>query len=273
MDIGANLARREFPPHILNLVLDHAFRVQQLHGIFITGTSVASSKSALSLVTQYAAQYPNKLFATAGIHPHDASTFNRSTLAELEQLTSHPSVKAVGETGLDLFRNCSPPEAQKASFRAHLELAIRVKKPLFLHERGSHAEFVALVEPFLPALKKSLGDRIGVVHCFTGNAEEAKRYLDMGFYIGVTGWITDRRRNASVLKALPQIPLDRLLVETDAPFLTPYPHRANLPQIRPNTNVPGNLDLVIAAVAAAHGRDVADVTAITTANARRLFDV
>jgi len=173
-------------------------------------------------------------------------------------------VVAVGECGLDYFRDFSPRDAQRAAFRAQLELAAAVQKPVFLHQRDSHADFVEILAPLRPQL---IG---GVAHCFTGGVDELAAYLDLGLYIGITGWICDERRGAALRATLPKIPLDRLLLETDAPYLLP---RDLKPAPRNRRNEPAFLAHILERVA--HGMDqpVEAVARASTANAVRLFNL
>src|SRR5690606_12287965 len=178
--------------------------------MIVTGTSVTASAQAAEL----AASRPG-LYATAGVHPHHAVELDAHTVDALRELAAQPKVVAVGECGLDFFRNFSPPDAQERAFVAQLELAAECGLPVFLHQRDAHERFTAI----LTEHRKSLTG--GVAHCFTGGPAELEAYLELGLYIGVTGWLCDDRRGAALRAALPRIPLDRLLLETDAPYLLP----------------------------------------------------
>jgi TatD DNase family protein len=226
----------------------------------ITGSSGASTRRAIEL----AALYPGRLFATAGVHPHHATEVTDELLAELGGLARRPQVVAIGECGLDYFRNFSPPAVQRAAFHRQLELAARVQKPVFLHERAAHEDFVAILREHRPSLAG------GVAHCFTGTREQLRRYLEMDLAIGITGWICDERRGAHLLPLMPEIPAQRLLLETDGPYLLPR----NLdPKPAGRRNEPAYLPYVAAAVATARAEPLQAVAESTTQAARELFNL
>ncbi len=205
---------------------------------------------------------PRRLFATAGVHPHHAAEFDAHTAAALRSLLANPAFVAVGECGLDFFRDYSPRAAQRRAFAAQLELAAEVGKPVFLHQRDAHDEFVAMLAPARASLAG------GVAHCFTGGPAELDAYLELDLHIGVTGWVCDERRGAELRAAVPRIPLDRLLVETDAPYLLP---RDLEPKPRSRRNEPQFLAHVLERIAALAEQPVEVVAQATTANAERLF--
>ena len=177
----------------------------------ITGTNVNSSQ----LAAEYASKYPNTLFSTSGVHPHDAKTCNGHSMFELEKIAKNNSVVAIGECGLDYNRNFSPQDMQRKWFEAQIEVAERTGLPLFLHEREAHKDLYAILERHDSVIEKS------VVHCFTGTKQEAQNYIDLGCYIGVTGWICDMKRGRNLQEAVSVIPPEKLMIETDAPFLIP----------------------------------------------------
>ncbi len=189
----------------------------------VTGTTLQASKDALRL----ARLNPGVLYSTAGIHPHDAKSWDDSSYDSLRELASNPECVAVGECGLDFNRNFSPPQTQLEVLERQIQLACQVGKPLFLHEREAHAEVAALLRRY--ADRTTAGC---VVHCFTGSVDEAKAYLDMGCYIGLTGYLWKDKSEDGVRRILRDqvIPLDRLLVETDAPFMYPNTRASKLPQ-------------------------------------------
>ena len=208
VDIGANLTHESFDidrPAVIARAIEAGITRQ-----VVTGADLASSQAAAAL----AAAAPMRLWSTAGVHPHHAVTFDPATRAALLDLLNRPEVVAVGECGLDYYRNLSPPAAQRTAFVAQLEMAAALMKPVFLHQRDSHADFKAILGEFRGRLK-------GVAHCFTGSAAELQDYLDLGLSIGVTGWVCDERRGTSLREAVPAIPADRLMLETDAPYLLP----------------------------------------------------
>jgi TatD DNase family protein len=223
----------------------------------VTGSSVASSAQAVAL----AREYPGRLFATAGVHPHHASELTPATLASLEQLARCPEVVAVGECGLDYFRNLSPPETQREAFHRQLELAARVGKPVFLHQREAHAEFVAILTAHASQWR-------GVAHCFTGTAMQLEPYLGLGLAIGITGWICDERRGTHLAELMPRIPAARLLLETDGPYLLP---RNLTPKPASRRNEPAYLPQIAAVVARSRGETVEALAHSSTQAARELF--
>ncbi len=185
-------------------------------------------------------------------------------IAELEELARRPEVVAVGECGLDYFRNLSPAPAQRAAFHRQLALAARVGKPVFLHERDAHEDFVAILREHRASLAG------GVAHCFTGTQQQLARYLELRLAVGMTGWICDERRGAHLLPLMREIPADRLLLETDGPYLLPRNLTAKPAGRR---NEPAYLPHIAAAIAAARGESVEDVAEHSTAAARKLFSL
>jgi TatD DNase family protein len=248
-DIGANLANKVFDKDI-NEVIDRAFAAD-VATIDVTGTDLDSSKKALTI----ASKYPGQLFSTAGIHPHAAKEFNNQTQNELIKLLESPLTSMCGEMGLDYDRNYSTPEQQKYAFYAQLELAEQINKPLFLHNRGAFKDFTTIMD------KHYLWQR-SIVHCFTGTKDEAQAYLDRQSYIGITGWLLDDRRNQSLLNALEVIPLDRIFLETDAPYLMP----SNNSKTRRRRNEPVNLPLIAARLAEIYSTTIENIQEATESN-------
>jgi TatD DNase family protein len=256
IDIGANLTHPAFRDDLPE-VLARA-RNAGVNAILVTGTSVAESRRALEL----SEAHPEAVYATAGIHPHHARECDAATLPALRELARHPRVVAIGECGLDFNRNYSPHPDQEKWFLAQLELAIELKKPLFLHSRDAHPRFSELIKAHRNEMPKA------VAHCFTGERAELQAYLDIGLHIGITGWICDERRGAHLVELVREIPAERLLLETDSPYLTPRDMR---PQPKARRNEPSFLPHVLHAVARALGRPAEQVAADTTRNARRVF--
>jgi TatD DNase family protein len=256
IDIGANLTHDSFD-HDRGEVLARA-AAAGVTRLVVTGTSVTSSAQALALTESH----PGRLFATVGVHPHHAADYDAHTGSALRTLLGNGAAVAVGECGLDFFRDYSPRDAQRTAFAEQLEIAADIGKPVFLHQRDAHAEFLEILAP----LRSRLAG--GVAHCFTGGDGELTAYLDLDLYIGVTGWVCDERRGAALNAALPSIPLDRLLLETDAPYLLP---RDLEPKPHHRRNEPAFLAHILERVAAVMGRPAADVARATTENARRLF--
>jgi TatD DNase family protein len=227
--------------------------------IVLTGTSLGGSQTALEMARQN-----DCLYSTAGIHPHGAKTFNANTIETLKQLLSDECCVAVGECGLDYNRNFSPKDKQIECFTAHINLANELDKPLFLHERDAFDEFYRI----LNASKQE--DTKAVVHCFTGKREHMQAYLDMGCYIGITGWICDERRGLELKEMIQYIPADRLMLETDAPFLTPRDMR---PKPKNGRNEPAFLKHIVGVAAEAVGKPVAQVVEETYANSLGFFGI
>jgi len=250
VDIGANLGHASFA-HDLDQVVARA-RAAGVESIIVTGTSVEESRAAAQIAERF------DLHSTVGIHPHHARDFKG--VAELRSLAAHPRVVAIGECGLDFNRNYSPHPAQEECFSAQLQLGIDLKKPLFLHSRDAHPRFSQIV--------KTMKVQKAVAHCFTGERDELRAYVELGLYIGITGWICDERRGRHLLELVREIPRERLLLETDAPYLTP---RDMHPQPKARRNEPAFLPHVLQTVAKALGRDAGEIAAETTRNARALF--
>jgi len=196
------------------------------------------------------------------VHPHHAQHLAPSQRRELTEFLKVKSVVAVGECGLDYFRNFSPPAAQRAAFVLQLEIAAELHKPVFLHQRDAHDDFAAILQDFRGTLSG------GVAHCFTGGQAELDEYLAFGLHIGITGWISDERRGLDLRSVVPRIPADRLLLETDAPYLLPRDLR---PPPKSRRNEPSFLPHIAAAVAHLRGESRESVAAVTTHNAVKLF--
>jgi TatD DNase family protein len=205
---------------------------------------------------------PGCLYATAGVHPHHAKDYDAASADLVLSLAQESAVVAVGECGLDYFRNFSPREAQIAAFRSQLDIAAATGLPVFLHQRDAHDDFVAVLEAALPSISRALA------HCFTGDAAALAEYLDMGLWIGITGWICDERRGRELYEAAAAIPDDRLMIETDAPYLMP---RTLQPRPKSRRNEPAFLTEVLRVVAEARGQTEAHVARITAENAIRFF--
>jgi TatD DNase family protein len=204
---------------------------------------------------ELAKAHPGFLYPTIGIHPHDVAQASLEDFSLCETIATDPRVVGVGETGLDYHYDHSPRDTQRERFRWHISLAKKLAKPLVVHVREAHADCASIIS------EEQAGP--GVIHCFTGNAEEAKRYLDLGFYISISGVVTFKNSDA-LREAVKQVPEERLLIETDSPFLAPVPHRGK-------RNEPAFVAEVAKKVAEVRGTTVDAVAAATAANATRLF--
>jgi len=255
VDIGVNLAHRSFDPDRPQ-VIARAFAAG-VRTLIVTGATLATSQEA----QQIAREYPGRLFFTAGVHPHDSRHCSDETLAELRRLARVEEAVAIGECGLDFNRDFSPRPLQEQWFAAQVALAEEVQLPLFLHERDAHQRFCEI----LNATRRSVP---AVLHCFTGTGEELKAYLDLGLYIGITGWICDERRGTHLRALVRDIPADRLMLETDAPYLLP---RSLAQKPKHGRNEPAFLPHVLQTVAACLGRPPTEVAQTTTRTAKRFF--
>ena len=258
IDIGANLAHDSFDEDRENIMRRAADA--GVITVIVTGSSDESNVRAAEL----AAENPGALYSTAGVHPHHASDYNDTSDELIRRLATREAVVAIGECGLDYFRNFSPREAQLNAFGRQLQIARDTGLPVFLHQRDAHDDFVEVLEPELPHLSRA------VAHCFTGEGESLREYLAMGLYIGITGWICDERRGKHLHDIVDVIPDDRLLIETDSPYLLP---RTIQPKPKSRRNEPMYLPEVLKVVAEARGQTEEHVARITTENARRFFNL
>ncbi|HEX4052213.1 MAG TPA: TatD family hydrolase [Steroidobacteraceae bacterium] len=256
IDIGANLTHDSFDAD-REAVIARASAVGVTQ-MLVTGASVASSRGAIELSRLHA----GRLFATAGVHPHHAEEFTQAQLPALRALLEESAVVAVGECGLDYFRNFSQPAAQRRAFQLQLQLAAECGKPVFLHQRDAHADFTAILREHIGALRGA------VAHCFTAGEPELEAYLALGLSIGITGWLCDERRGTHLASLVGRIPAARLMLETDAPYLLPRDLSPPAPMRR---NEPMYLPHIGAAVARARGETLADCAAHTSAHARAFF--
>ncbi|MCD7782210.1 MAG: YchF/TatD family DNA exonuclease, partial [Methanosphaera sp.] len=258
IDIGINLMHKSYNKD-REEVIKNAESVGVTQNI-ITGSDIPSSISS----QRYASKYPGKLYSTAGIHPHDAKTCDDNTIDTLRNLATNECVVAIGECGLDYNRNYSQPKIQRKWFEEQVKLAEELNMPLFLHDRESYDDFAKILRRHRKISKRS------VVHCFTGTKYEAEDYLDLGCYIGVTGWICDSRRNDDLLKAIKVIPPERLMIETDGPFLLP---RDIIPKPKNNRNEPKYLPHILKVIAKEMNMNVDELASIVTNNTRKFFKI
>ncbi len=256
IDIGANLTHESFRQD-----LDDVLQRASAHGVgrmVVTGASHEGSEHALALARAHA----GRLFATAGVHPHHAVEYDDATHERLRELASAPEVRAIGETGLDYNRNYSPRDIQREVFERQLTIAVETGKPLFLHQRDAHDDFLAIL--------KRYRDRVpaAVVHCFTDNADALRDYLALDCHIGITGWICDERRGLHLRELVKTIPAHRLMLETDAPYLLP---RTIRPMPKDRRNEPMYLAHIRDEVARDRGETPNALTEATTRTAEAFF--
>lgn len=225
------------------------------------GAGLEASQAGVAL----AETYP-QVYAAVGVHPHEAKTLNNVVLEELRTLAQHPKVVAIGEIGLDYYRDRSPRPIQRQAFQQQLVLARELGKPIIVHDREAHQDIMNMLrrwvrESYQPS---AIGHQpVGVMHCYSGDLPMAQEVIEMGFYISISGPVTftNARRLPELVRALP---LERLVIETDCPYLTPHPHRGK-------RNEPAYVRLVAEAIAHIRGIPLEQVARITTANARALF--
>ncbi|NGP54748.1 TatD family hydrolase [Thioalkalivibrio sp. XN8] len=254
VDIGVNLAHDSFDAD-RDAVIARA-RAAGVGRMIVTGSTLASSAAAVELAAGV-----DGLYATVGVHPHHAAEVDASHLPQLRELLAQAQAVAVGECGLDFFRDFSPRDRQEEAFRLQLGLAIETGLPVFLHQRDAHDRFLGILDecPHLPP---------GVAHCFTGGREELAAYLERGLYVGITGWICDERRGDALRAAARYLPLDRVLIETDAPYLLP---RDLDPRPRSRRNEPMHLPHVLLVLARLMGVAPERLAEASSRNAERLF--
>ncbi|ASA26513.1 TatD family hydrolase [Paenibacillus donghaensis] len=258
IDIGVNLMHRSFGEDRERVV--QAAADAGVSPLILTGTSIRSSEAA----AKYAAQYPRRLYATAGVHPHDVKSCDARTLPALRRLAAREEVVAIGECGLDYNRDFSPRELQRDWFGRQLELAAQLRLPLFLHERDAHEDFARMLREGRPEALPA------VVHCFTGSEAELHSYLELGLHIGITGWICDERRGGPLREVVRHIPLERMMIETDAPFLTPRDLR---PKPKDGRNEPAFLPHIAQVIAECMGLAADEVMERTTETAKAFFKI
>jgi TatD DNase family protein len=258
IDTHAHLDFRQFNDD-RDAVLARAWQAG-VEAIITIGTDLATSRAAVAL-----AERDERIYATVGFHPHDAKSLDDAALDELTDLARHPRVVAVGEIGLDYYRDHSPRDTQRRAFRRQLDMAAQAGKPVVIHNREAGADTLNILREWAAEAEPQPAKHLGVLHCFSGDLALAEAAMELGFYLGIDGPIT--YRNAHRLREIVgALPLDRLLIETDAPFLTPHPHRGK-------RNEPAYVRLVAERIAALKEVSFATVVQATTSNARTLFSL
>lgn len=255
IDSHAHLEMRQFKAD-LEQVLEKAHAADIIH-IVTVGSTLPESRRALKIAEKYA-----EVSAVVGIHPHDASDLDEIVMEELEKLAQRKVVVGIGETGLDFFRDRSPRDIQEESFRWHLALAKKSRKPVVIHVRDAYTRALQILE------EEGLPEKGGVIHCFSGTTRDAEAFLDMGLNLSFTGTITyeGRKNREWADKVISLVPLERMMVETDCPYLTPQPMRGQ-------RNEPAYVRLVAERIANIKDLSVNDVARVTTRNSVVFFDL
>lgn len=253
-DSGANLTNGKLV-HQVDSYLEAAQNAG-VETIVVIGTNLEHSRQALQLCERY----PDQLIATVGVHPHDAAEAPHDFVQQLRDLAQHPAARAIGECGLDFNRNYSPPEQQLSVFRAQLALAAELQLPVYLHERDALDAQLELLSEFHQQIPRLL------THCFTGGEKALARYLKLGCYIGITGWVCDERRGLELQHSVLNIPADKLLIETDAPFLLPRTLRP-----KPSYNASEYLPHIGEFIAQLRQQEVSEFAAQTWQNSQAFF--
>ena len=258
IDIGLNLASPRLYPRA-EALLERAWQAG-LSAVIVTGSDEDSNREAAALCQRLGKHF--SLYFTAGHHPHHADHWRPAAREQIERLATDPHCVAVGEMGLDYFRNCSSPANQRRCFEQQLRTAVDLQKPVFLHEREGYGDFRAMLLEALPALSGA------VWHCFTGSREQMEEMANHGLYFGITGWICDPQRGQQLREVAPHIPADRLMIETDAPYLTPKTLKPT-----PHCNEPAFLPEVLRVLAQCRNEDYGQLAAQTRANTERFFNL
>ena len=256
VDVGVNLTNKSLLGDV-EAVLQRA-QLADVKQMVVTGTSVEESRNAIELCERF----PHQLVSTCGIHPHHASEWNDASLQDLTSMAQQHCVRAIGETGLDFNRNYSPQSAQEFAFQQQMGLAITLDMPLFCHQRDAHRRFVEMLREYRDDICHL------VVHCFTDSREALMDYLDLDCYIGITGWICDERRGVELQQLVKLIPADRLLLETDAPYLLP---RNIEPKPASRINEPAYLPYVLKNVALHQEKPIELVARQSLLNSQTFF--
>lgn len=258
VDIGVNLLDAAFDRD-RDQVLERAWSAG-ISQMILTATDIDDCTAVQDLC----ARDPQRLFCTAGVHPHSARHWSSAAASELKRLAQADCVRAIGECGLDYNRDFSPRPEQRKALEQQLELAVELGYPVFLHEREASETLLAILRDFRDRLPAA------VVHCFTADKKALYGYLDMDLHIGITGWICDERRGTHLQSLVKDIPAGRLMLETDAPWLLP---RTLSPRPRDRRNEPAFLTEVAAMVARCRGESPEQLAAHTTATARAFFNI
>jgi len=257
IDIGANLTHPELYNQLDKIVEN--LKAANIKKVIITSSNLGDTKTALDIINLY----PDLFYTTIGFHPHNAKDFSLEDIDKIHEYGKDKKIVAIGECGLDYYREYSTKEQQIYCFEEQLSIAESLKLPLFLHERHAHKDFTKILKSHINKIKNC------VVHCFTGTENELKVYLDMGCYIGITGWISDTNRGKHLHDLLEYIPEDRLMIETDAPYLIPH----NLPFKHNGINEPSFLNFVAQTIAECLNKDINVIKEVTYNNTKKFFSI
>lgn len=240
-DIAVNLVGSDLEKNYQSIIDDAAaVGVSQM---IIIGSDLSESQHVIDICQQY----PNQLYATAGVHPHHASQWQPQSKQQLASLLQHTSVVAVGECGLDYNRDFSPRADQRKAFSEQLQLAVETQLPVYMHERDAHQDFYAILKEFRTDLSNA------ILHCFTGEQAHMERYLELGLHLGITGWVCDERRGQTLAELVKIMPADKIMIETDSPYLLP---RSMRPKPKSSKNKPSYLPYIAQYIADLRGESV-----------------
>lgn len=243
VDIAVNLLGSALEPDIATIV--QAAADQGVSPLIVIGSDLTESAAAIDVCRQY----PTQLYCTVGVHPHHASTWHNNSSLEQARLCQAKEVVAIGECGLDYNRDFSPRAMQRQAFAEQLALAAQLQKPVLMHERDAHDDFIAILREYRPHLSGAL------LHCFTGNHAQMDAYLALDLHLGITGWVCDERRGVELAQLVPFIPQNRLLIETDSPYLLP---RSMRPKPKSSKNKPEYLPYIAQYIANLRGENPQD---------------
>lgn len=257
IDIGANLTHPKLYDQ-LNKIVNNILS-SETEIVIITSSNIEDTTIALDIISKY----PEIFYTTIGYHPHNAKDFKIEHINKINKYSKNNKVIAIGECGLDYYREYSSVEQQIFCFENHLIIAKDNNMPIFLHERQAHGDFIALLKKYKHDIDKA------VVHCFTGQKKELEAYLDLGCYIGITGWISDLDRGQHLHDLIKYIPKDKLMIETDSPYLIPK----NLPFKHDGVNQPSYLNYVAESIAECLNKDITFIQEIVTENTKNFFSL
>ena len=256
MDIAVNLVGSALEKNT-DEVIQRAV-AQGVSPLIVIGSHLAESENAITCCHEH----PQHLYCTAGTHPHHASEWGDVSAHKLRQLSASAKVVAIGECGLDYNRDFSPRPKQREAFAAQLALAAELQLPVLMHERDAHHDFLAILKEYRTHL------RAAVLHCFTGNRQSMQAYLAQDLHLGITAWVCDERRGVELAQLVVDIPDNRILIETDSPYLLP---RSMRPKPKSSKNEPQYLPYISQYIAALRSQDPAEFAATTYQNSIDFF--